>query len=302
MSYWIVVTAFADWSASTPGIAPTGIATSLGYRFGTDPPTGPESIQVSFQVDGTPVSASVPEPSSLASTATGLVVALACALHSGMDGPEDHDHENGPSPPARSARKHAGSSGTEAQLRHHQKIAPVPGANAAPRSRPTTSRIPACSAQFRTMNSRPALAQRVYRIARLGDAIRQQARGYVKFALATGNWPRSLVIRFKVKRGPRTSPNSSFAPKGPVSYSPACQRRFKTPTMCIPKQSPPKGPVSYSPACERRFKTPTMCIPKQSPQRGRYPTARRVNAGSKRRPCASQSRAPKGAGILQPGV
>ena len=87
MSYWIVVTANADWSASSPEIPPTGIATSLGYRFGTDPPTGPESIQVSFHVDGTPVSASVPEPSSLASAATGLVVALACALHSGIDRP-----------------------------------------------------------------------------------------------------------------------------------------------------------------------------------------------------------------------
>ena len=79
MSYWIVVTAFADWSASTPGIAPTGIATSLGYRFGTDPPTGPESIQVSFQVDGTPVS--LRARALLAGSAvTGLVVALACAL------------------------------------------------------------------------------------------------------------------------------------------------------------------------------------------------------------------------------
>ena len=88
MSYWIVVTANADWSASSPEIRPTGIATSLGYRFGTDPPTGPESIQVSFHVDGTPVScAPCPSPPRWPAPRPGWSSPWPARLRSGIDRP-----------------------------------------------------------------------------------------------------------------------------------------------------------------------------------------------------------------------
>ena len=57
------------WRASLPGITPTGIAASDGYRFsssGVDPPTdASDGILNTYQVDGTPLASEAPEPSSL---------------------------------------------------------------------------------------------------------------------------------------------------------------------------------------------------------------------------------------------
>jgi hypothetical protein len=70
-TYWLAATGASPtadgiiWRASSPGITPTGVATSAGYRFssvGTYPPTGGSSILNTYQINGT----QVPEPSTLA--------------------------------------------------------------------------------------------------------------------------------------------------------------------------------------------------------------------------------------------
>lgn len=81
-TYWIAGTGTSPtinrilWYGSFPGITPTGIATSAGYRFnlnGTFPPTGDSSPFNTYQVDGTPVSAPVPEPSTMLLLGSGLI-------------------------------------------------------------------------------------------------------------------------------------------------------------------------------------------------------------------------------------
>lgn len=80
LTYWIVASGASPtldgilWWGSNPGITPTGIATSAGYRFddtGVLPPTGPSGILNTFQVDGTAVAA-VPVPATLWLFAVGL--------------------------------------------------------------------------------------------------------------------------------------------------------------------------------------------------------------------------------------
>lgn len=66
-SYWIVASNADDvntydWKASSPSVAPTGIATHIGATFGTYPPQNNSSILVTYYMNGTPV----PVPSSLA--------------------------------------------------------------------------------------------------------------------------------------------------------------------------------------------------------------------------------------------
>jgi hypothetical protein len=70
-TYWLVVrgevpsgTFDLAWRASNPGVVPTGIATSAGYRQDNgDPPTLPTAgpdLQPTFQVDGEPVAPPIP--------------------------------------------------------------------------------------------------------------------------------------------------------------------------------------------------------------------------------------------------
>ena len=72
--YWLYVTSTSggfDWSGSIPGITPTGIATSSGYRFSNDGGSSFFSSTVfnSFQINATEITgpvASTPEPSAIA--------------------------------------------------------------------------------------------------------------------------------------------------------------------------------------------------------------------------------------------
>ena len=78
-TYWIAATGKSPtmsdatfWLASHPGIVPTGLATSEGYRFdnnGMFPPTQSSSILNTYQVDGT----AVPEPATLTLVGLGLL-------------------------------------------------------------------------------------------------------------------------------------------------------------------------------------------------------------------------------------
>lgn len=81
-TYWLAATGSSPtadgikWLASFPGITPTGIATSAGYRFnntGVYPPLGSSGVFNTFQVNGTPV---VPEPSTLALLGMGSIALL----------------------------------------------------------------------------------------------------------------------------------------------------------------------------------------------------------------------------------
>ena len=66
-TYWITATGESatpapgiNWEASLPGITPTGLASSAGYRFssigsGVVPPTGRSTVSNTYQVDATPV-------------------------------------------------------------------------------------------------------------------------------------------------------------------------------------------------------------------------------------------------------
>ena len=72
--YWLYVTSTSagfDWSASIPGITPTGIATSSGYRFSNNGGASFSSSSVfnSFQINATEITgpvASTPEPGAIA--------------------------------------------------------------------------------------------------------------------------------------------------------------------------------------------------------------------------------------------
>lgn len=84
-TYWLAATGSSptangiEWFASYPGITPTGIATSAGYRFdntGVYPPLGSSGVFNTFQVNGTPV---VPEPSTLALLGMGSIALLGWA-------------------------------------------------------------------------------------------------------------------------------------------------------------------------------------------------------------------------------
>jgi hypothetical protein len=93
-TYWIVArggtigTIFEDpyvaWLASNPGIAPSGLATSAGYRAdasGVYPPTTPSSVLNTYLVEGTPVGPAVPAlgPLALGALAT-LLLAITLVL------------------------------------------------------------------------------------------------------------------------------------------------------------------------------------------------------------------------------
>jgi len=84
-TYWLAATGSSptqngiEWLASDPGITPTGIATSAGYRFnntGVYPPTGVSMRLNTFQVNGTPAGAVIPEPSTLVLLGMGSVSLL----------------------------------------------------------------------------------------------------------------------------------------------------------------------------------------------------------------------------------
>jgi hypothetical protein len=79
-TYWIAATGSSPtangitWMAENPGLTPTGLATSAGYRFsnaGIFPPVNGSVLFNTYSVNGT-VIGSVPEPTSLALLAVAL--------------------------------------------------------------------------------------------------------------------------------------------------------------------------------------------------------------------------------------
>jgi hypothetical protein len=89
-TYWIVVNGsvqgspfdgqYIAWRGSSPGITPTGLATSAGFTIGPNgqfPPTTPSSDSTTYQVAGSPMVPAVPGlgPAALGALATLLLAA-----------------------------------------------------------------------------------------------------------------------------------------------------------------------------------------------------------------------------------
>ena len=87
-TYWLVLSATdpsgssgdeINWKMSSPLITPSGIATPAGYRFnssGVVPPLGSSIYFNTFEVDGTALASSAPEPATMLLAAAGLSVVL----------------------------------------------------------------------------------------------------------------------------------------------------------------------------------------------------------------------------------
>ncbi|MFO0148855.1 MAG: choice-of-anchor R domain-containing protein, partial [Microcystis sp.] len=70
--YWLYVISTSGsfvWRGSSPGITPTGIATSSGYRLSSGASFSPSTVFNSFQINATEITgpvASTPEPGAIA--------------------------------------------------------------------------------------------------------------------------------------------------------------------------------------------------------------------------------------------